>query len=62
MTINCNRYQPKVTIQVPKPYLDYLIDPNLQVVNRLFVLSIENDTDRTIHTLYYLLKVSRNKL
>ena len=58
MTINCNRYQSKVKIQVPKPYLDYLIDPNLQVV----VLSIENDTDRTIHTLYYLLKVSRNKI
>ena len=32
-TINWNKYQCKVTIQVPKPYLDYLIDPSLKKVN-----------------------------
>ena len=47
-------YQSKVTIQVPKPYLDYLIDPNFQGVNRLFVLSFENDTDEqyTFHIIF----------
>ena len=37
-----------------KPYLDYLIDPSFQGVNRLFVLSFENMTDKTVHTKYYL--------
>ena len=32
-----NKYQSKVTTQVPKSYLDYLIDPNFQGVNRHFV-------------------------
>ena len=44
-TINCNKYQSKVTIQTPNPYLDYLIDPSFQGVNRRFVLSFENTTD-----------------
>ena len=43
----------KVTIQAPNPYLDYLIDPSFQGVNRLFVLSFENNTDRTVHTKNY---------
>ena len=34
------------------PYLDYLIDPSFQGVNRLFVLSFENNTNRTVHTKY----------
>ena len=33
------------------PYLDYLIYPSFQGVNRLFVL-FENNTDRTVHTKY----------
>ena len=53
-TINWNKYQSKVTIQAPNPYLDYLIDPSFQGVNRLFVLSFENTTDRTVPTKYYL--------
>ena len=40
-------------MQAPNPYLDYLIDPSFQEVNRLFVLSIENTTDRTVHTQIY---------
>ena len=36
------------------PYLDYLIDPSFQGVNRLFALSFENITDRTVHAKYYL--------
>ena len=37
-TISWNKYQSKLTIQVPNPYFDYLIDPSFQKVNRLFVL------------------------
>ena len=50
-TINWNKYQ---SIVASNPYLDYLIDPSFQEVNRFFVLSFENSTDRTVHTKYYL--------
>ena len=53
-TINWNKYQSKVTIQVPNPYLDYLINPSFEGVNRLFVLSFENTTDRIVHRKYFL--------
>ena len=35
-------------------YLDYSIDPNFQGVNKLFVLSFENNVDRTSYTEYIL--------
>ena len=35
-------------------YLNYLIDPSFQGVNRVFVLTFENETDREVHTKYYL--------
>ena len=38
-------------------YLDYLIDPSFQGVNRLFALSFENRTDREVHTGYFYPKV-----
>ena len=50
--IKQNKYQSKITIQVANPYLDYLIDPSFQGVNRLFVLSFENNTNRAVHTKY----------
>ena len=53
-TIKWNKYQLKVTIQVPNLYLDYLIDPSFQGVNRLFILLFENTADRTVHIKYYL--------
>ena len=53
-TINWNKYQSKVSMQVTNPCLDYLIDPSFQEINRLFVLSFENSSDRTVHTKYYL--------
>ena len=53
-TINCNKYQSKVTIQAPNPYLDYLSDPSFQGVSRLFVLLFKKTIDRTLHTRYYL--------
>ena len=37
-TINWNKYLPKATNQAPNRYLDFLIDPSFQGVNRLFVL------------------------
>ena len=30
-------------------YLNHLVDPRFQGVNRLFVLSFENENDRTSH-------------
>ena len=53
-TINWNKYQSKVLIQATKTYLDYLIDPSFQGVNRPFVLSFENNTDRPLLTKYHL--------
>ena len=35
----------------------YLFDPIFQRVNRLFVLSFENNDDGTTHTTYFLTKV-----
>ena len=42
-TINWNKYQSKVTIETLDAYLDYLVDPSFQGVNRRFVLSLENN-------------------
>ena len=53
-TINWNKYQTKETIQAPNPNLDYLINPSFQGVNSIFVLSFENNIERTVHTKYYL--------
>ena len=36
-TISWNKYQSKVTEQTQNRYLDFLIDPSLQGVNKLFV-------------------------
>ena len=41
--INWNKYQSKVSMERKNEYLDYLIDQNFQGVNRLFVLSFENN-------------------
>ena len=53
-TINWSKYESKLSVQTPNPYLDFLINPSFQGVNRLFVLSFENEEDRTVHTKYYL--------
>ena len=41
-------------------YLYYLIDPSFQGVNRLFVLSFENNAHRIKHTGCFLPKVEIN--
>ena len=53
-TANWNKYQPKFKTLSQNGYLNYLIDPGFQGVNRLFVLPFENETDREVHTKYYL--------
>ena len=40
-----------------KWYLDYLIDPSFQELNRLYNSSFENRTDREVHIGYFLPKV-----
>ena len=45
------------TAERQNQYLDFLIDPRFQEVNRLIVLSFENENDRKLHTGYYLPKV-----
>ena len=53
-TINWNKYQSKVSTQRKNQYLDYLINPTFQEVNRFFVLSFEDEAQRTSYKLYYL--------
>ena len=46
-------------MQRQNQYLDYLIDPNFQGVNRLFLLSFENNMVKTGRKEYFLPKVER---
>ena len=56
-TINWNNYESSVKTFARNRYLNYLINPSFQGVNRLFVLSFENENDRTSYSTYYLPKV-----
>ena len=56
-TINWNKYQLKISTEEPNLYLDYLIDPSFQGVNRLFVLSFETNEHRTSCKRYCVLTV-----
>ena len=55
--INWNKYESSVKTFAQNRYLNYLTNPSFQGVNRLFVLSFENENDRTSHSTYYLPKV-----
>ena len=46
-----------MTNQTKTSKLNYLIDPKSNKVNRLFVLSFENEEDRTSFSMYYTTKV-----
>ena len=50
-TINWNKNQSKKSIERPNLYLDYLI---YQGVNRLFVLSFEDEEQTTSYKRYFL--------
>ena len=56
-TINWNKYELSGKTFARNRYLNYLINPSFQGVNRLFVLSFENENDRTSHSTYYFPKV-----
>ena len=53
-TINWNKYLDKTTNQVKNRYLDFLIDPSFQGVDRTFVLSFKDDDGRESRKQYYL--------
>ena len=44
-------------MQQPNPYIYYLIAPSLQEVNRLFLLSFENNDHRPRYKRYFLTTV-----
>ena len=58
-TINWNKYHSKTTTQnAPNQYLDYLIGPSFERVNRFFVLyltlAFDANGNRIAHSKYYL--------
>ena len=57
ITSNWNKYQSKASTERQNQYLDFLIDPSFQGVNKFFVLFFENEDDRKVHIGYYLPKV-----
>ena len=52
--INWNRCLSKSELLAKKPNLNHFVELRFQGVNRLFVLTFENDTQRTSHTGSYL--------
>ena len=56
-TINWNKYQSIIKTYAQNKYLNHLINPSFQGISRPFVLSIENENDRTSHSTYYLSKL-----
>ena len=46
-TINWNKYQSSVKTFSQNRYLNYMIHPSFQEVNRLFLFSFENENGRT---------------
>ena len=53
-TIKWNKYMSQMSNQRKNHNLNYLIDPTFSNVNRLFVLSFENEDDRTFYYKYYM--------
>ena len=49
-TINCSKYQSDPKTYAQNRYLSHLVNPSFQGLNRLFVLSFENENDRTSHS------------
>ena len=53
-TINWNKCLIKTTNKVQNRYLDFLTDASFQGVNKLFVLSFEDENGRENHRQHYL--------
>ena len=60
-TIKWNKYRSKMINQSKNNNLNYLIDPTFTKVNRLFVLSFENENDRTSFSKYYAPNVQNDE-
>ena len=56
-TVRWNKYMSYISNQAKNSNLNYSIDPTFEKVNRLFVLSFENEDDRTSYYKYYVLNV-----
>ena len=56
-TIEWNKYRSEMTNQTKTDNLNNLIDPKFNKVNRLFVLSFENEEDITSFSKYYYQKL-----
>ena len=56
-TTSWNKYQSSIKTYAQNRYSSHLDDSSFQGINRLFVLSFENENDRTSHSTYYLPKV-----
>ena len=56
-TINWSKFETSKETFAQNRHLNHLINPSFQRVNRLFVLSFENENDRTSDSTYYLPKV-----
>ena len=56
-TIKWNKYRSEMSNQTKNNYLNNLIDPTFTNVNRLFVLSFENEDDRISFSKYYVPKI-----
>ena len=56
-TVSWSKYECSVNTFAQDRYLNYLINPSFRRVNRFFVLSFENENDRSWHLTYYLPKV-----
>ena len=56
-TIKWNKYRSEITNQTKTNHLNHLIDPAFTKVNRLFVLSFEDEEERTCFSKYYVPKV-----
>ena len=55
--INWNKYESSPKTYAQNRYLNHLINPSFQGVNRLFVLSFENEDQKKSHSSYYLPKI-----
>ena len=54
--ITWNKYRSEMSNQTKNNNLNYLIDPIFTNVNRLFILTFENEDDRTSFSKYYVLE------
>ena len=53
-TITWNKYESSIKTFAQNRYLNYLINPSFQGLNRFFVLPFENENGRTSHSTYDL--------